>query len=75
MLLNATFTHGGVTVRLTEVEAYDGPNDPGSHAHNGRTERNAVMFGPPGHAYVYRSYGLHWCLNIVGGEEPGAATL
>ena len=65
LLLGATFTHGGVTVRLTEVEAYDGAGDPGSHAHNGRTDRNAVMFGPPGYAYVYRSYGIHWCLNFV----------
>ena len=77
LLLGATFAHGGVTVRLTEVEAYDGPNDPGSHAHNGRTERNAVMFGPPGHLYVYFTYGMHHCCNVSCGPdgEPSAILL
>ena len=77
LLLGATFTHGGVTVRLTEVEAYDGPNDPGSHAHNGRTERNAVMFGPPGHLYVYFTYGMHHCCNVSSGPDgdPSAILL
>ena len=77
LLLGATFAHGGVTVRLTEVEAYDGPNDPGSHAFNGRTERNAVMFGPPGRLYVYFTYGMHHCCNVSCGPEgePSAILL
>ena len=71
-LLGATLTHAGVTVRLTEVEAYAGEVDPGSHAYRGRTPRTAPMFGPGGVLYVYFTYGMHWCVNVVTGPEGTA---
>jgi DNA-3-methyladenine glycosylase len=76
-VLRSTTPAGVVAVRLTEVEAYDGPNDPGSHAYRGRTARNAVMFGPPGHLYVYFTYGMHFCMNVSAGPDgqPSAVLL
>lgn len=74
-LLGAYLIRGERVARIVETEAYSAEDDPGSHAYRRKTPRNAIMFGPPGRAYVYFNYGMHWMLNVVAHEEGKAAAV